>query len=71
VSERAAAEKRPALIRNPLPWPDGHRCAVSLSFDVDAESILHLAHPQTAHNKVKSLSRLSDGPIPELQEPRQ
>jgi peptidoglycan/xylan/chitin deacetylase (PgdA/CDA1 family) len=50
------------MIANPIPWPDGHRCAVAITFDMDADSILHLAHPDSADNKVMSLSMLRYGP---------
>lgn len=50
------------LIDNPVPWPDGHRCAVAITFDMDADSILHLAHPKTAHNRVMALSMLRYDP---------
>ena len=29
------------MIRNPPPWPNGARCAVGFSFDVDADSVVH------------------------------
>ena len=40
------------LIANPPPWPNGARCAVAFTFDMDADSILHLAHHQNANNRV-------------------
>jgi peptidoglycan-N-acetylglucosamine deacetylase len=32
------------MIKNPPPWPDGARCAVGFSVDVDAELVVHAAH---------------------------
>ena len=32
----------------PFAWPDGHRAALSLTFDVDAESPILFEHPETA-----------------------
>ena len=29
------------VIKNPIPWPGGAGCAVALTFDMDAESLLH------------------------------
>lgn len=29
------------MLANPPPWPDGKRCAVAFSFDVDADSVVH------------------------------
>jgi peptidoglycan/xylan/chitin deacetylase (PgdA/CDA1 family) len=50
------------LIANPPPWPDGARCAVAFTFDMDADSILHLAYPQDATNRVAAMSMLQYGP---------
>lgn len=46
------------MIENPIPWPDGKRCAVSFSFDVDAESLLHLNFRETAPTRVAMSSML-------------
>ena len=46
------------MIRNPIPWPDGNRCAVAITFDIDADSILHLAYPDAANNKMMPMSML-------------
>lgn len=50
------------MIKNPPPWPNGARCAVSITFDEDADSILHLAHHASAHNRVAAISMLRYGP---------
>ena len=50
------------MLANPIPWPDGCRCAVAITFDMDADSILHLAHPDSADNRVMALSMLRYGP---------
>lgn len=50
------------MIRNPVPWPNGARCAVCFTLDMDAESILYLAHPQRAHGMVSAASMLRYGP---------
>ncbi len=50
------------MIKNPPPWPNGARCAVSFTFDMDADSILHLAHHASAHNRVAAISMLRYGP---------
>ena len=39
------------MIENPIRWPNGYRCAVNFSFDMDAESLLHIYFPDTAHNQ--------------------
>ncbi len=46
------------MINNPVPWPDGARVAVCISFDIDADSILHLAHPDKAHRMAAAQSFL-------------
>ncbi len=50
------------MIENPMPWPQGKRAAVSFSFDVDADSILRVAHPEDATNRASTLSYLRYGP---------
>jgi peptidoglycan/xylan/chitin deacetylase (PgdA/CDA1 family) len=50
------------LIANPPPWPNGARCAVAFTFDMDADSILHLAHHANAGNLVAAMSMLQYGP---------
>jgi peptidoglycan-N-acetylglucosamine deacetylase len=50
------------MISNPVPWPGGARCAVSFTFDMDAESILLLAHPHRARSMVATASMLRYGP---------
>jgi peptidoglycan-N-acetylglucosamine deacetylase len=50
------------FIANPPPWPNGARCAVAFTFDMDADSILHLAHHQNANNLVAAMSMLQYGP---------
>jgi peptidoglycan/xylan/chitin deacetylase (PgdA/CDA1 family) len=45
-----------ALIEQPFPWPEGKRCAVCLSFDIDGESLVHLGYREEADNKVMTRS---------------
>jgi peptidoglycan/xylan/chitin deacetylase (PgdA/CDA1 family) len=59
------------MIKNPVPWPNGARCAVAFTFDMDADSILHLAHHTSADTRVTALSMLRYGPevaVPRLVE---
>lgn len=46
------------MIKNPVKWPNGKRCAVAITFDIDSDSILHLAHPNTAETRVATTSWL-------------
>jgi peptidoglycan/xylan/chitin deacetylase (PgdA/CDA1 family) len=50
------------MISNPVPWPGGARCAVAFTFDMDAESLLHLSYPDKAHTMVSTASQLRYGP---------
>jgi peptidoglycan/xylan/chitin deacetylase (PgdA/CDA1 family) len=50
------------MIQNPVPWPHGARCAVAFTFDMDADSILHLAHHTSADTRVAAMSMLRYGP---------
>ncbi len=34
------------MIRNPIPWPGGAKCAVAITFDMDADSLIHIAWPE-------------------------
>jgi hypothetical protein len=50
------------MICNPVPWPDGAKCAACFTLDMDADSLLQLAHPQRAHTMVSATSMLRYGP---------
>lgn len=50
------------MIENPIPWPNGARCAVAFTFDMDAESLLHLNFRETAPTRVALSSMLRYGP---------
>lgn len=50
------------MIENPIPWPNGARCAVAFTFDMDAESLLHIYQGETAPNRVALASMLRYGP---------
>jgi peptidoglycan/xylan/chitin deacetylase (PgdA/CDA1 family) len=51
------------LIQNPPPWPNGARCAACFSFDMDAESLLHLYHRDKAPDMIALSSALRYGPL--------
>lgn len=50
------------MISNPVPWPNGAKCAACITFDMDADSILHLEHPGDSIKRVSALSMLRYGP---------
>lgn len=59
------------MIENPIPWPDGMRCAVAFTFDMDAESLLHVHFRELAPDRVALSSMLRYGPeiaVPRLLE---
>lgn len=50
------------MISNPIPWPNGAKCAVAITFDMDADSLIHTAHPGRAPDFVAATSELRYGP---------
>lgn len=50
------------MISNPIPWPNGAKCAVAITFDMDADSLVHTAHPNHAPEMVAATSMLRYGP---------
>ena len=52
------SEPRDSLIERRPPWPDGMRCAASITFDVDVDSMLRLVHGTRAPGRAAALSWL-------------
>lgn len=50
------------MIRNRVPWPNGARCAVAITFDMDADSLVHSTRPERAPDLVATTSMLRYGP---------
>ncbi len=50
------------MIRNPIPWPNGAKCACCLTFDMDADSLIHLEHPKDSYRRASAISMLQYGP---------
>lgn len=50
------------MILNPIPWPNGAKCAACITFDMDADSLVHIAHPTDGHSRVSAISMLQYGP---------
>ena len=50
------------MIQNPIPWPNGARCACVISFDMDADSLIHIARPADAHDRLYPISMGRYGP---------
>lgn len=40
------------LLNSPPPWPNGARCAVCLSFDMDGETLVHRRFPENAPDQI-------------------
>ena len=51
-------DTRSRWIDNPVPWPGGARCAASVSFDVDLDSMLRLTYGERTAERVATLSWL-------------
>ena len=51
------------MLANPIPWPDGARCAVAITWDMDADSGLNYYNPDKADNLVASQSQTRYGPL--------
>lgn len=46
------------MIENPIKWPNGAKCAVAISFDMDADCLIHYAHSRTADTLIGTASLL-------------
>ncbi len=50
------------MIRDPIPWPNGAKCACAITFDMDADSLIHIARPQDSANLLYPISMGRYGP---------
>jgi peptidoglycan-N-acetylglucosamine deacetylase len=50
------------MISQGITWPNGARCAACLTFDMDADSLIHVAFPNDGHTKVSPISMFRYGP---------
>ncbi len=51
-----------AMIENPPAWPNGARCAVAFSFDVDADSVVHVGHGAAALDEQHAIAQMRYDP---------
>ena len=51
------------MISNPIQWPNSAKCACSLTFDMDADSLVHVDHPNDGNRRVSAISMLRYGPL--------
>src|SRR5215218_4189917 len=59
---RTQARGGPIMIRRPVPWPNGARVAVAITFDMDADSLVHIEHPRDSIGRISTISMLRYGP---------
>jgi len=45
------------MIANPIPWPDGARCAVAMTWDMDADSAFNWYNKDTAGSSPRNPGR--------------
>lgn len=50
------------MIRNPVPWPNGAKCAACITFDMDADSLVHIGHKSDGYKRMSAISMLRYGP---------
>ncbi|MEL6426420.1 MAG: polysaccharide deacetylase family protein, partial [Pseudomonadota bacterium] len=50
------------MIRTPIPWPNGARCACAITFDMDADSLIHVGRPEDSHDRLYPISMGRYGP---------
>ncbi|MEM7598914.1 MAG: polysaccharide deacetylase [Pseudomonadota bacterium] len=50
------------MIQNPIPWPNGARCACAITFDMDADSLIHIARPGDSQDRLYPISMGRYGP---------
>jgi peptidoglycan/xylan/chitin deacetylase (PgdA/CDA1 family) len=51
------------MIENPPPWPDGKRCAVAFSFDMDADSVVQVNSPGQLDQQLHALAQMRYDPL--------
>ena len=50
------------MIKSPIPWPNGARCACAITFDMDADSLIHISRPTDGHDRLYPISMGRYGP---------
>lgn len=50
------------MLLNPIPWPNGAKVAVAITFDMDGDSLIHTARPKDSMNRPATTSMLRYGP---------
>ncbi len=50
------------MIENPIPWPNGAKCACAITFDIDADSLIHVSRPDDSNQRLYPISMGRYGP---------
>ncbi|UTW60342.1 polysaccharide deacetylase [Kordiimonas sp. SCSIO 12603] len=50
------------MIKNKIAWPKGAKCAAAITFDIDADSLIHISKPNDGHDRLCPLSMGLYGP---------
>lgn len=50
------------MLRTPIPWPNGAKVAVAITFDMDADSLIHIEKGRKGVNYLSTISMLRYGP---------
>ena len=50
------------MIRNPVEWQNGARCACAITFDIDADSLIHIARPTDGFDRLSAITMGRYGP---------
>ena len=50
------------MIENPIPWPNGAKCACAITFDMDADSLIHVSRPKDGNERLYPISMGRYGP---------
>ena len=50
------------MIRNPIEWQNGARCACAITFDIDADSLIHIARPTDGFDRLSAITMGRYGP---------
>jgi peptidoglycan-N-acetylglucosamine deacetylase len=50
------------MIQRPVPWPNKAKVAVAITFDMDADSLVHVEHSRDSITRVSTISMLKYGP---------
>ncbi len=46
------------MINNPISWPNGAKCTVAITFDMDAHSLIHLVRPEDEICRISNIEIL-------------